>query len=626
MLDIIRRNAESWVVKVIFGIIIIVFIFWGVSSIGGHSPSVMAYVNKDVVTIGEFRERYDERERALTKGRGGLKPEMQNQLRNIVFEELVVGKLLLQEAKRLEMGATPEELFNVLRHEPAFQNKDGKFDKEIYLQRLQEQSRPVAKFEAGIAEQLTLSRLQTYVMSTAFVTPEEAKAVYLFGREQRSVDYVLFDRDKYAEDIKPTDEQISTYYETNKETFREPKRISVEYLLLTPETLSGNHTVTDDEIKAYYDSHSKDYQQPERVKVSHILLRLAEDATQAEKDAVLAQAMKIYSEAQNWDFAALARKYSADASSANGGEIGWVSRGEMIPAFEDAVFALKQGEISRPVLTPFGYHIIKAETREPSHTRSLAEVHDEIKKTLGEQAASNTLQDYLGKAGDQLLEGVALDKIAGELKLEVRKAESFSREEARTVLGVQDDALDVLFAVPKGTPVDRPLRVQSGYVLVWVTDVIPEHIQELAAVKDKVIEALRRDEGQQKAMAAAEAALKDTAKSVEKSDKLVHTEFFGRQGFIANLGQTPDVVTAAFDLKAKGDWADKPFAVAQGVVIIRLADIKFPPDAEWEKDKDAQMQALLQRKQQDWFMAYANSLRENADVRLVNSAELNQGN
>ncbi len=203
MLDIIRRNAESWVVKVIFGIIIIVFIFWGVSSIGGHSPSVMAYVNKDVVTIGEFRERYDERERALTKGRGGLKPEMQNQLRNIVFEELVVGKLLLQEAKRLEMGATPEELFNVLRHEPAFQNKDGKFDKEIYLQRLQEQSRPVAKFEAGIAEQLTLSRLQTYVMSTAFVTPEEAKAVYLFGREQRSVDYVLFDRDKYAEDIKP---------------------------------------------------------------------------------------------------------------------------------------------------------------------------------------------------------------------------------------------------------------------------------------------------------------------------------------------------------------------------------------------------------------------------------------
>ena len=229
---------------------------------------------------------------------------------------------------------------------------------------------------------------------------------------------------------------------------------------------------------------------------------------------------------------------------------------------------------------------------------------------------------YLGKAADQLLEGVALESIAKELKLDVRKAEDFSRAEAPSVLGVQDDALDVLFAVPANTPVDRPLRVQSGYVLVKVTDVAPEHIQDLAEVKDKVAETLRNEEAQQKAAAAAQAALQEAEKDPAALKNLVHTEFFGRQGFVANLGQTPDVVTAAFDLTEKGDWADKVFTVAQGAVIIRLADIKFPSDADWEKAKETVLQSVLQRKQQDWFMAYASSLQETAEVRIVNAKEL----
>ena len=622
MLDIIRRNAESWVVKAIFGVIIVVFIFWGVSSLDGTSPSILAYVNDEPITVMEFRKRCEGRINMLTQGRGGLKPEMEQQVKQMVFNELILSKLLQQEAARLNMGATPEELFAALSKEPAFQ-KDGKFDKEVYLQRLQAQDMPVGEFEGGLTERLTLSRLQDYVMSTVFATPEEARALYAFGSEQRSIDYVLFDRAKYLEGIAPTEDQIATYYETNKEAFREPKRISVEYLLLTPETLGKNHVVTEEEIKAYYDAHSKDYfQQPERVKVRHIMLRLPEGASQEEKDQALAKALKIYGEAQTGDFAALARKYSDDASAANGGEIGWLSRGEMIKVFEDAVFALKQDEISRPVLTPFGYHIIKAEAKEPARLRSLAEVHDEIKKTLSEEAASNELQAYLGKASDQLLEGVPLENIAKELKLDVRKAEAFSRDEARTVLGVQDDALDVLFAVPANTPVDRPLLVQGGYVLVKVTDVKPEHIQDLAAVKDKVIETLRNDEAQQKAVAAAEAALQEKGKNPAEIKNVVHTEFFGRQGFVANLGQTPDVVTAAFDLAEKGDWADKVFTVGQGAVIIRLADIKFPSDADWDKAKETVLQEVLQRKQQDWFMAYAASLQETAEVRIANAKEL----
>ena len=627
MLDIIRRNAESWVVKAIFGIIILVFVFWGVSSLGGTSPSIMAYVNEEPITIGEFREKFEQRIEMLTQGKGGLKPEMQRQVKGIVFNELILSKLLLQEAKRLQMGATPEELFAILSKQKAFQNKDGKFDKQVYLQRLQEQSQTVGKFESGLAEQVTLSRLQTYVMSTVFATPEEARALYSFGGEQRSIDYLLFDRAKYMDAITPSDEQIKTYYEANKEAFREPKRISVEYLLLTPETLAKNHAVGEEAIKAYYDEHSKDYfQQPERVKVSHIMLRLSEDASQAEKDQALGEALKIYGEAQSGDFAALARKYSADASAANGGDIGWVSRGEMIKVFEDAVFALKKDEISRPVLTPFGYHIIKAEAKEDSRVRSFAEVHDEIAKTLGEQAAAGQLQTYLGKASDQVLEGVELATIAGELKLDVRKAEDFSREEARTVLGVQDDALDVLFAVPANTPVDRPLRVQSGYVLVKVTAATPDHIQELDVVKDRIVDTLRNEEAQQKAVAAAQEALKGIAQNEAALKDVVHTEFFGRQGFVADLGQTPDVVTAAFDLADKGAWADKVFSVNQGAVIIRLSDIRLPGDEDWAKVQDKMLQNVLQRKQQDWFMAYASSLHETADVKIVNAAELERDN
>jgi peptidyl-prolyl cis-trans isomerase D len=396
-------------------------------------------------------------------------------------------------------------------------------------------------------------------------------------------------------------------------------------LLLTPETLAKNNPVTEEQIKAYYEEQGRDYfQQPERVKVSHIMLRMIEDASEEEKDRVLTEALRIYGEAQTGDFAALARRYSDDASAANGGEIGWVSRGEMIKVFEDAVFALKQNEISRPVLTPFGYHIIKAEDRESGRVRSLAEVHDEIRKILSERAADRELQTYLGKASNQLLEGVALENIAEELKLEVRKTESFSREEALTVLGVQGDALDVLFAVPANIPVDRPLRIHDGYVLATVTEVIPEHIQELDAVRDRVADTLRNEEAQHKAMAAAEAVLQETDSGTEELD-FVHTEFFGRQGFIVNLGQAPDVVTAAFDLAERGEWASKPFPVGQGVVIIRLADVRFPSEEDWEQAKDMAMENVLQRKQQDWYMAYMDSLQEVARVRIVNLSELSRG-
>ena len=121
-------------------------------------------------------------------------------------------------------------------------------------------------------------------------------------------------------------------------------------------------------------------------------------------------------------------------------------------------------------------------------------------------------------------------------------------------------------------------------------------------------------------MAAAEEALK--SKAAAALSEVVHTEFFGRQGFVANLGQAPDLVTAAFDLAQKGDWADKVFAVAQGAVIIRLADVKLPAEADWEKAKDTVLQNVLQRKQQDWFMAYAASLQETGEVKIVNASEL----
>ena len=126
MLDIIRRNAESWVVKAIFGVIIVVFIFWGVSSLDGTSPSILAYVNDEPITVMEFRKRCEGRINMLTQGRGGLKPEMEQQVKQMVFNELILSKLLQQEAARLNMGATPEELFAALSKEPAFQ-KDGKF-------------------------------------------------------------------------------------------------------------------------------------------------------------------------------------------------------------------------------------------------------------------------------------------------------------------------------------------------------------------------------------------------------------------------------------------------------------------------------------------------------------------
>ncbi len=624
MLDVIRRNAQSWIVKLIFAVIIIVFIFWGVTTLDTTPQTTIALVNDEQLTIMEFSDRYENRILQLTQGRGNLPPEMAPQVKQIVLQELITNKLLLQEARRLQLGATPEELLGFVSQDPAFQNDQGQFDKELYLQRFQEASQPVGKWENTVVEMLTLTRLQAYVMSTAFATPAESKDLYLFGGEQRNVEYALFDSQKFLAEITPSEDEVLTYYETNKEQFREPKRISVNYLLLSPETLAANIPVAEEAIKEYYDKNSREYfQQPERVKVSHIMVLVPESASQEERDAAQTEALKIYGEAQTGDFGALARKYSDDASAANGGEMGWVSRGEMIKEFEDAVFALKVGEISNPVLTPFGYHIIRADAREESRIRSLAEVHDEIKLTLAQDEASGKMQEALGVAGDRLLEGISIAEIGKELSLDVRTAENFSRQEARGVLGVQDSDLDILFAVPANTPVDRTLRVQSGYVLAEVTEVAPEHIAELKDVRERVVETLSSGEAQQKAVAAAEAALK-AVESGNLPDNLVKTELFGRQGFIADLGQAPDLVTAAFDLKQRGDWGKQVFPVSNGAVIIRLADVQLPSESDWEQAKDTVLEQVQIQKAQDWFTAFAAGLFEHADIEEANMSLLDR--
>ena len=172
------------------------------------------------------------------------------------------------------------------------------------------------------------------------------------------------------------------------------QRLSVEMMI---KDLNQSTSVTEKELADYYAANPKQFRMPEQVRVRHILIQVAPDADQAAKDAARKKAESVLAEAgkEGADFAELAKKYSQGPSAENGGDLGYQGRGRLVKPFEDAAFALKQGEISDLVLTQFGYHIIKLEDRREGQLASLDQVKDQLSAYLKKTKASQSLQDKL---------------------------------------------------------------------------------------------------------------------------------------------------------------------------------------------------------------------------------------
>lgn len=628
MLDAIRAHAQSWGVKIAFGLIIIVFVFWGVGSMQEGPSAVIVTVNDKPILIRDFSLEYERQIETLRVRFPGVTAEELKKLglKRQVLQQMVAATLVEQEAERIGLTVSPVELRKVIEQIPAFRDAAGKFDPELYKKVLKNQRTTPGRFEQGIRDDMLDRKMRELVVAGAVVTDGEARSMFDYSQEKRSADYVLFPTEEYAASATITDEQLHKWYDAHKTEFTIPQKVRLEFVRISPASLADGVTIPESAIAAFYVENAANFfVVPERVHARHILVRV--DANASAEDVAKAKARIEDMAAQikaGGDFAAIASKNSEDGSAANGGELGWFGRGDMVKPFEDAAFALKPGEVSAPVRSQFGFHLIKSEGHEASRQKTLDEVRPEISKRLAEEKAAEKLHDALDNAIELVSSGKSLDAIAQQLKLDHQTSEPLSRDELAASLKIKPEDTGIVFSTPAGTVIDTPLEAADGYVLAKVVEMQPQRIPSFDEVRSKVVTAVQEIEGARLATEAAEAALKarkDGQLPSAIEARIAKTPLFGRDGGIPALGFDPALSSALFAGK-KGQWLDAPQMTSRGAVIARVQDVVLPTEEQWKSVADTVKETILAAKREEMFRAFLNTLNAKATITIKETAIL----
>ncbi|MBW1896222.1 MAG: peptidylprolyl isomerase, partial [Deltaproteobacteria bacterium] len=441
--------------------------------------------------------------------------------------------------------------------------------------------------------------------------------------EKVSVDYVLFEPSAYG-DLEVTAEEIEAYFAENDKAYEMPREVNVKYLRLAFDDFEGQAEVTEEQVQAHFDLNKDDYGAPKRVSARHILFKIDQGADQEAVDEARKKAAEVLAEASSGkDFAELAKEYSDDTGSKTaGGDLGFFTRDRMVKPFSDAAFAMEIGEISEPVKSPFGWHIIKVEAIEEAREPDLAEAAEQIRTKLKKDTARSLAFDRSEDIYDACYEARSIVDVAATQQLQVHETGFFS--EGGAIEGIKEARkfAEVAFALPENEP-SEPLELQAGYYILQRIASKPANIPELETVKDKVKKDLIEAKREELAKGEAETFLADLTggadiREAAASRKLEvkSTEFFQRSGAIPGLGYEQDIQKAAFSLSEAKRFPDNTVKGRKGYYVISLKTRQEPDVQEFEEKKTQITSGLLAEKRQRTVQEFIDQLREQSVVTI----------
>jgi peptidyl-prolyl cis-trans isomerase D len=621
MLEIIRKNAQSWMVKVLFGLIVVVFVFWGVGSFRGDDRTVVATVNDTPILVQDYIQVYERTVRSIQQQNPGLTNQDLQRfgVRQQVLDQLIDAQLIAEKAKAWGITISPAELRSEISSIPVFQNESRRFDPELYVAVLQQNQLTPQRFEADFTQSLLMDKIREYVQSSATVSESQARDFFDFVLEKVRMDYVIFSIDDTIDQIEPGGEQIQAYYDSRQDDFAVPERIALRYLLFSPQSVADLQKVSSEEVQAFYERNHALFRQEEQVRARHILIKVDQASPAGMVEDALNTTLAIRKEIeQGREFAELATEHSQDSSNLQGGDLGWFSRGQMIEEFEQVAFSLEPGTVSDPVRTLFGFHLIKVEERRAERTLSLEEASESIRRQLAEEKAADGLTDLLDHLMVQLASGQDLEAAAESIGLSTRRTGLFSRHEGPRELSLS--AMDVaqLFEMGLNQVTDAPFVLEEGYLMAEKIEVQPRRVKPLDEVEPSIVGVLKRQGARDLAREQAEEMLaRIGSQEAAPEGAYETTEPFGRGGFIPNLGLNEELVEAVFAARDQ-EWLSRVFEVDEGVVLARLNDRTLPDDADWEQQKSFWIASLKELRAEELFRSFLENMRMEANIRIVN--------
>lgn len=614
MLQNIRDNSQGWIAKTIIGVIVVLMALTGFDAIVQSTSNSRnaAQVNGEDISLDSVNAAVDVQRRQLIQQFGKdfdaslLDDKL---LRNAALDALIERTLLLQGAEDSGMAISDAALDQMILQMPVFQ-VEGKFDAARYDQILQQQGFTRMQFRERLKQDVLISQLQAALAGSNFITDAELQAFVALDKQTR--DFASRKIAANPQAIQPTDDEIKAHYEKHGERFMSPEQVVIEYVELKKDAFFDQAEASDEELQELYKREIANL--AEQRQAAHILLEVGDELNDEQAKAKLAEVKQRLEQGE--DFAALAKEVSQDPGSAsNGGDLGFAGPGVYDPDFEQALYALKQGEVSAPVRSEFGWHLIKLLGVQSPEVPSF----DSLKAKLEREVKAQQVEQRFVEAAKQLeessYEAADLSQPAEELGLQVQTSAAFGREGGEGVTANRQ-VVQAAFSpeVLEDQRSSNAIELDPDTVLVLR---VKEHnkpaLLPLEQVSASIRETLAQEQARETAKAEGEALLAELRKGEVQGDDWKVVQAAGR----SQEGIEPEVLQALFRMPKPE--AGKPsytgVSLSNGdYVVLRLDGVGQAQAELSEEEKVSYRRFLASRAGQQDFAAYRAQLQEEADI------------
>ncbi len=615
MLQNIRDNSQGWIAKTIIGIIVVLLALTGFDAIfnAASNSQTAAKVN------GEEISRYD-LDQAMNMQRRQLAQQLGQDfdasllddrlLRDSALGSLIDRMLLLQGAKSADFAFSREALDQLILQTPEFQ-VDGAFSAARFDQVIQQMGYSRLQFRQLLEQEMLIGQLRAGISGTGFVTDQQVEN---FARlEMQTRDFETLTIPAQHETIEVSDEQIEEYYETNADRFRTPEQVIVEYVELKKESFFDQVEASDEELQDLYQQQIANLDEQRRA--AHILIETGGELSDEEAKAKIEEIAARVKGGE--DFAAIAKEVSQDPGSANeGGDLGFAGTGVYDPAFEDALYALNEGEVSAPVQSEFGWHIIKLLGVQSPEVPSFESMKPELVRELKAQQVEQRFVEISKQLEDAAFEASDLTQPAQELGLMVQTTNAFGREGGEGIAAnrqvIQAAFSDEVLVDGANSSVIE-LDPETSIALRVKEHLKPAAIP-LADVRDDIVVQLQRSLAAETARTQGEQLLAELRDGKQPDGQWQPVEAAAR----SQEGVAPALLQAVFRMP-RPQQQDKPnytgVALGNGdYVVVRLNGVNEPETALSDEEKLNYRRFLASRIGQQDFAAYRQKQQAAAKI------------
>ena len=609
MLGAIRNKSKGWVAYLIVGLITVPFALFGIQDYASRSANTaIAKVDGEDIDINIYYQELNTQQRNLQQQLGSAySQEIDNTLKQTLLDSLINEKLNENFANSLDIVTLDDEVRSVIEMNQAF-IVDGDFSQDRYMQLLRLNSYSPASYELAQSKSLTRDQIKRNLSGSAFMSSTQSKQLNDLASQQRNVSYIALKTDNYEDQVSVSQNQISDYFNENRSSFLEGRKVKVDFVELTLDGMDEPESPTNDDLKNLYDENAELYTNPERRRAQHILVESEELAND-----LLGQIK------EGADFAELAKANSEDTSSnEEGGDLGFFERELMGTEFDKAAFAMNIGDISEVIATDYGYfHIIKLTDIDPETMQAFEEVEEQLVslyiRTSKEKLLFGSLEEFMNLSYEESLDMVA-DQFGLELKTSDYFAQGSSQYDQKFVASAFSPAV-----IDEGENSEVMEINSEKFVVLALSDLQPERERDLNEVEDQIESALKR--------AAAKEVIDNIAENIASAltsgDKQMANQLISEnnlewvsEGWISRASELPfDVTSLSFTLSKPEEGRHTYSAESANMLtslVIDLSGVKSP-----EEDSDTGISALyLNQENNEMFISLIKQLRENAEIKV----------